>query len=258
MFDFLFPPELVEFVSLVDRRLTFKTKKPMKSGQNVRIKVEIPTHTGPQVIQIPVVVTSQRPLAGEKNKRISVSEVPTGSQQLAQIRQVMDTAAMAENTGVGARRRPRHRLSLRLLSKDLPGFKALSVDYNALGLQIQTEGELPVGKIIALNIELEGGNMPRVLCQGKVCWCQPVERKRCMLGVEFINLPAEIEQELQDFERLLMDRERIDVQTRTVMNTANVGDHDVYRGDKEASRLTPAGEAAPQGFKNQNASPEGN
>lgn len=244
MFDFLFPPEVVEFVSLVDRRLTFKTKKVFKAGQNVRVKVEVPTESGPQTIQIPVVVTSQRPIPGEK-VRIAVSEVPMGSNQLAQIRQVMDTAKMAENSGAGARRRARHRLSLRLLSKDLPGFKALSVDYNALGLQIQAEGEIPIGKVIALNIELEGGNLPRVLCQGKVCWCQQVERKRFLIGVEFVNLPPDIEQELEDFERLLMARERSDVQQKTVMGTASASEFEVYRGDTEARSLAASDPGPP-------------
>jgi hypothetical protein len=237
VFDFLFPPEVVEFVSLVDRRLTFKTKKAYKSGQNVRVRVEVPTENGPQTVQIPVVVTSQRPIPGEK-MRIAVSEVPMGSHQIAQIRQVMDTAKMAENTGVGARRRPRHRLSLRLLSKDLPGFKALSVDYNALGLQIQAEGEIPTGKVIALNIELEGGNLPRVLCQGKVCWCQQVERKRFLIGVEFVNLPADIEQELEDFEKLLMQREKSDVQQKSVLGTASGAEFEVYRGDQDARSIS--------------------
>ena len=54
MFDFLFPPEVVEFVSLLDRRLTFKTKKAYKNGQTVRIRVEVPTENGPQKLQIPV------------------------------------------------------------------------------------------------------------------------------------------------------------------------------------------------------------
>ena len=175
-------------------------------------------------------------MPGEKT-RIVVSEVPTGSHQLAQIRQVMDQAQMAENTGVGARRRPRHRLSLRLLSKDLPGFKALSVDYNALGLQIQSEGEMPKDKIIALKIELEGGNMPRVLCQAKVCWCTQVERKRYMIGLEFINLPPEIEQELEDFEKLLITRERSDIQQKTCVGTVGGSEFEVYRGDDEARSL---------------------
>jgi len=243
LFDFLFPPEVVEFVSLVDRRLTFKTKKAYKSGQTVRVKVEVPTENGPQNIQLPVVVTSQRPIPGER-MRIAVSEVPMASNQLAQIRQIMDTAKMVENTGVGARRRPRHRLSLRLLSKDFPGFKALSVDYNALGLQIQTEGELEVGRVIALNIELEGGNMPRVICQGKVCWCTQVERKRYMIGLEFVNMPREIEQELEDFEKLLMAREKSDVQQKSVLGHASAGDFEVYQGDQE-SRTIAIGSAPP-------------
>lgn len=236
MFDFLFPPEVVEFVSLVDRRLTFKTKKAFKSGQTVRVKVEVPTENGPQKIQLPVVVTSQRAIPGEK-MRIAVSEVPTSSNQLAQIRQVMDVAKMAENTGVGARRRPRHRLSLRLLSKDFPGFKAISVDYNALGLQVQAEGEIPKDKVIALNVELEGGNMPRILCQAKVCWCTQVERKRYLIGLEFVNLPAEIEQELEDFERLLVAREKSDVQQKTVLGVVSGSDFEVYQGDKESRSL---------------------
>jgi hypothetical protein len=80
LFDFLFPPDVVEFVSLVDRRLTFKCKKAYKAGQTVRVKFEVPTETGPQKMQIPVVVTSLRNVEGEK-LRIAVSEVPMGSRE---------------------------------------------------------------------------------------------------------------------------------------------------------------------------------
>ena len=80
--------------------------------------------------------------------------------------------------------------------------------------------------------------MPRVLCQGKVCWCQQVERKRYMIGVEFINLPPQIEQELEDFEKLLLARERSDIQQKTSMGTVPLSDAEVYQGDSEARSLT--------------------
>ena len=58
-----------------------------------------------------------------------------------------------------------------------------------------------------------------------------------MIGVEFVNLPPQIEQELEDFEKLLLAREKSDIQQKTSMGTVPLTDAEVYQGDGEARSL---------------------
>ena len=215
--DFLFPPDQVEFISLEDRRLTFKSKKSYKLRATARVRLSVPTKDGSHTLQLPVVVVNIRPLVGEKKKFIVVSEVPGGTQQLERIRQSLDESKVAEQDGATARRRPRYKLSVRLLSKDFPGFKALSVDFNALGLQLQTEGPVDESKELTFQMELGTANVPRILCRGKVCWCRQLERKRYLIGMAFVNLPKDIEQELEEFEKFLVSRQAAEIAQRTVL-----------------------------------------
>lgn len=214
LLDFLFAPEVVEFVGLEDRRLTFRCKKSYKVGQTARIKISIPIQDGSHTMQLPVVVRSVRKLEDGTKHFLVASEVPSKANPLESIRDMVDS--MAAQSGKGARRRPRYKLSLRTLSKDFPGFKALSVDFNALGIQVQTEGPLEQGKEVSLDMELEKADLPHVICKAVVRWCTQVERKRYLIGLEFIGISEELSAELQEFEKFIVARSQGEVFHRTL------------------------------------------
>ena len=237
MLDFLFAPETVEFVALEDRKLTFRCKKVYKVGQTARIKVGIPTDEGSQILQLPVVIRSARKLEDGSKQYVVASEVPSKANPLEAIRIMVDS--VAAHGGKGARRRPRYKLSLRTLSKDFPGFKALSVDFNALGIQVQTEGPLPEGKEVSLDMELEKADLPHVLCKAVVRWCQQVERKRYLIGLEFVGIPQELEGELVDFEKFIVSRQQGEVFQRT-LGLGQVGEFELpqYAGTPEVRTVS--------------------
>lgn len=221
--DFLFSPETVEFLDLEEeRKLTFRCKRTYKVGQTVRIRTEVPIGPKPgdrQKLQVPVVVTLVRPVPGKKKEFICQAEVPAGPKELAQVKEFLDSAppAAKPDAGVGARRRPRHTHALRLLSKELPGFRALSVDFNPLGLQLQAEGEVEPGKVLTLDIELELSTIPRVLCQGVVRWCRQLDRKRYLIGLEFVEMPPEILKDLETFEQFLLAKKNASVMQKQII-----------------------------------------
>ena len=242
MLDFLFGPETVEFVELEDRKMTFQSKKGYKKGQTIRIRTVIPTEEGPETVQVPVsIVSCRKPESGKMF--IVVGEVPGGNSQLMKVRMTFDAQASAEK-GAGQRRRPRHKLSLRLLSKDLPGFKAISVDFNALGLQIQTEGPVPEGKELVVQMELDSSNLPKILARAVVRWVQQLERKRFLIGLEFMDLPAEIEKELEEFEKFVVQRQTGEVFQRTIMNPNRPSDFELTYAKPEMRSVT-LGETPP-------------
>lgn len=231
MLDFLFSPEAVEFIDLEDdRKLTFRCKKAYKVGQTVRIRTEVPIGPGDrQKLQVPVVIRLVRPVEGKKKEFICQAEVPAGPKELAQVREFLDNAPaqVKPAAGEGARRRPRHTHALRLLSKELPGFRALSVDFNALGLQIQAEGAVEPGKVLTLDIELELSTIPRVLCQGVVRWCRHLDRKRYLLGLEFVEMPPEILKDLETFEQFLLAKKNATVMQKQIIAIENMTTMDI-------------------------------
>jgi hypothetical protein len=213
VFAFLFGPDKVDFVSLEDALITFRCRKLYQVGSTIRIKTEVPTGTTSHTLQIPVNVRSVRRLESTK-EFIVCGDVPSRSNPLEAVRQFIHTIDPDEYKG--ARRRPRYKFSLRTLSKDFPGFRALSIDFNSLGLQVETEGPLPEGKLVSLDLEIGKADRPQLLCQAIVRWCRPIERKRFLVGLEFVGLAEELTAELASFEELLVARANDDIGRKSI------------------------------------------
>ena len=213
MFGFLFGPDVVEFVSLDDRVMTFRCRKLYQIGQTARIKTDVPTAQGIKTVQVPVQIRTVRRVEASK-EFICCGDVPAGSNQLEAVRLLIES--LGQDDYKGARRRPRLKFSLRTMSKDFPGFRALSIDFNSLGLQVETEGPLENGRTVKLDMELGKSDRPRMLCEAIVRWCRPVDRRRYLVGLEFVGLDPELSEELTRFENLIINRQGDDITRKSI------------------------------------------
>ena len=98
-----------------------------------------------------------------------------------------------------ARRKPRNSRRLRLLSPELPSFRALTVDISGHGLQISAEGPLSVGTSLGFTLELDMPGQFTLACRARVAWCR-AEGREFRVGLEFQQLPAESRQLLDIYE----------------------------------------------------------
>lgn len=88
---------------------------------------------------------------------------------------------------------------VRVMSRHLPGFRGVTVDLHSTGLQLETEGPVPVGKVLPLTIEFDVQSFEPVVCSARVAWCAQRGR-RWVCGLE---LSPEDSGRLARFERYL-------------------------------------------------------
>lgn len=85
-------------------------------------------------------------------------------------------------------------------SPALPNFQAMTLDCSLSGLQLQTEGPLPVGQVLLLSLNLSESGPP-VPCQARVAWCRHHEQDgKYRAGLEFVQPVVEMELALREAE----------------------------------------------------------
>ncbi len=213
-------PEKVEFLNVEGRIITFGCSRKYKEGATVRIQLSLPNDDCLQEFVVPVTVRSVRQTPGKGF--ICSAEVPSrlkGEEQLRALLLEAKDKLVPESGEFSMRRRVRHRYSLRVMSKELPGFRAISVDINQLGIQIAAEGPAEVGSVLPLTLELGATQNSSVLLQARVKWCREVARRSYRMGLEFENLSPEIEAELDRFEKFLVQRGQGNVTQRQLIDS---------------------------------------
>lgn len=211
--------EKVQFLGIEERALTFKSKKAFKVGSRPTISISIPIASGgAEDFKLPVTITKVREVG--KGMVVCTGLVPGAAQNVEQLRQILSGVDPSEeqladgDDGENMRRARRFNWSIRVLSKDLPGFRAISLDFNRLGLKLSTEGPAELGSIISLMLEIETAKTREVLCQGLVRWNKEIARRKYEVGVEFTELEPEVAKELAHFEDFLEARMQDDIAKR--------------------------------------------
>lgn len=216
--------EKVQFLSIDGRALTFKAKKTFKVGARPTISIAIPVPTG-GIEEFKLPVTIKRVRQAGPGVAICTGDVPGAAQSVEQLRQMLrgldpnQKEVPVEDDGDNMRRARRFNWSLRVLSKELPGFRAVSLDFNRLGLKLSTEGPAEEGSVISMMLEIETAKTHELLCQGVVRWNKEVSRRKWEVGVEFAELDPSVAKELEAFEEFLAARMGDDVAKRQVMDS---------------------------------------
>ena len=217
--------EKVQFMAIDGRSLTFKSKKVFKVGSRPTISIAIPIASGgAEDFRLPVTISKVRQV-GPKAV-VCTGMVPGAAKSVEHLRQILnglDPNASISDDEVddsdSMRRAPRYQWSIRVLSKDLPGFRAISLDFNRLGVKLSTEGEVEENKVITMMLEIETSKNRELLCQGMVHWCKEVGRRKYEVGVEFSELDREVADELESFESFLAERQAGDVSKRALQSS---------------------------------------
>ena len=215
--------EKVQFMAIDGRALTFKSKKTFRVGSRPTISIELPvSDEAVQSFRLPVTITKVRQV-GPKAV-VCTGDVPGAAKNIEHLRQILqglDPNAAGSSAGAiddedAMRRAPRYNWSIRVLSKDLPGFRAISLDFNRLGVKLSTEGHVEENKPISMMLEIETTETREVLCQGVVRWSREVGRRKYEIGVEFSELDEVVARELHNFESFLATRTMGDVAKRSI------------------------------------------
>ena len=90
--------------------------------------------------------------------------------------------------GKSARQQPRHSLRFRVLSRDLPGYRAITIDLSQSGLQLETQASMTPGSELTLDLEFDREDLRDFSCAARVVWSKPDtgSRTRHFTGLTFL------------------------------------------------------------------------
>lgn len=239
MFAF-FAPETVKFVEMRTGILTYVSTKKKEPGSShtVRFALQRPK---PNTLDLKNSIISCRQCESKKGF-ICVAHVLVDQSQFREIESTLSAFALRADLGISARRSPRMPISLRIMSRDLPGYGGVTVDISLHGVRLATPGATPVGTYVRLTVELDVGSLPpQVNVNGKVVWCRgDGTTKTHFLGVEFCDLDHNTVDILTKYNKVLNNRLHGDVMHKTI------ADGEVFVRKEDPQKLTEQQPAAAQ------------
>lgn len=181
----LFGPEKVEYIDLFDTTLTFRSKrKKHKPGHVSKIALQVFLGEEMQSLKMEVVVDSVRELPDRSV--LVISHILGNPEETQNFLTIIETAAKPD-MGKLARRSERIPISVRCLSHQLPGFRAVTTDLSLHGAQLQCEGLIDIGTVLDITFEFELADLPKLTLRGVAVWSvqEDQRRKAYRAGVEF-------------------------------------------------------------------------
>lgn len=121
-----------------------------------------------------------------------------------------------------ARSAPRISCHLCVLSRDLPGFRVMTVDLSEGGLQVEAPSAVSTGTTVLLRIEFDTEKLPAIEASATVAWCSQQDRGRYRVGLRFTSIDDRAKRIISLYHDLLVRREDVDIQIRTAL-----GDHTI-------------------------------
>lgn len=189
----LFGPEKVEYIDLSEAVLTYRSrKKKHKVGSVVKIGLLVPLEGEVQTLKLEIVLDSFRPLPD--GTTLVIGHVVAQPAELAGLAELMANVPRPD-LGRLARRSERIPIGIRMLSQQLPGFRAVTVDLSLHGAQIQCEGLLELNSYMNVTLELEMPDLSKLGLQALVVWSRAEEerRKAYRAGLEFTQQHPEVQ-----------------------------------------------------------------
>lgn len=165
----LFGPPLVEFVDSEGKTISFLMKRAQQPGRVISIRLDVPLPDKPgqmQKVNMNAKIITSRPNPG--GGFLCVGETGLTEEALGEIKKRLKSAPRSNHSGTAGRRSRRYVTSIRVLSPELPGYRALTVDFSMHGMQLEAEGSLQVGKQVNITLELDSSTMPELNLDAKV------------------------------------------------------------------------------------------
>ena len=203
----------VELVEHSTEYTLVKAEKPVTVGTQIPVRVS--GANGRRTPAIPLFVISCRPcefggylITGRflvEHPDLSGFEIPAGIET--------DSSLRAD---------PRVNCHLCVISRDLPGYKVMTIDLSEGGLQVEAPSRVALGSGVLLRIEFDTDKLPAIQASATVAWCSKIERGRYRIGLQFKNLDQRSSDVIGLYRRLVHRRNESDITTRTLGDTTNM------------------------------------
>ncbi len=189
----------------------------VKADTAVKVGTQIPVRVsganGKRTPSVPMVVVSCRPC--EQGGYLLAGKFLVDHPDLTGIE-------IPDRFDSSLRAAPRVCCHLCVISRDLPGYRVMTVDLSEGGLQVETPAEVKVGASVLLRLEFDTGKLPAIQASATVAWCSQLERGKFRIGLQFTSIDDRAKEVIVQYRGLLERREQADIQTRAL------GDEEIH------------------------------
>jgi hypothetical protein len=120
--------------------------------------------------------------------------------------------------------RSAHRVNCHLcvISRDLPGYKVMTIDISEGGLQVEAPSRVALGNSVLLRLEFDTEQLPAIQASATVAWCSKIERGRYRIGLQFKSLDERSSVVIGAYRKIVDLRSSTDIAYRTVKGDMNL------------------------------------
>ena len=214
----------VELVEHSDEYTVVKANRAVRVGDQIPVKVS--DANGQRTPAVPMVVMSCREcedgdylVTGRflvEHPDLSGFEIPAGFKSDASMRNA-------------------HRVNCHLcvISRDLPGYRVMTIDISEGGLQVEAPARVALGNSVLLRLEFDTERLPAIQASATVAWCSKIERGRYRIGLQFKSLDDRSREVIGNYRKIVDLRSSTDIAYRTVK-----GDADLPEGSEDTNLPT--------------------
>lgn len=211
----LFAPETASLISCEHQVLTFTLARPKKASQVLKLRFCL-ENVGRKHIDVSVRVLHCR--AAAANAFLCVGRIHAAPGEAQSLQSLLETAAKRASSLPFGRRSPRVQTSMLVMSRELPGYRAMAVDISQHGMRLHCQRGMSIGSPVQLTFESDLAALPgHFALSARVAWCRPQPGGReHAVGVEFVNVSAAQSAGLEQYCRLAERHQQGDVQQRQI------------------------------------------
>lgn len=164
-------PESVHFIDMREGRISFLLTQPKRPGATMKVRFPLLPQAQTRRLDVAVTVTACRPARGAGGY-ICVAEPQMNPQETAKLAETLSLYGVSEAAATlgEVRQTDRSRISLRVLGREIPYFRAVASDLSPGGVRVHCQGKLAVGQVIDIKLELDLPSLPDLTVKGRVAW----------------------------------------------------------------------------------------
>lgn len=187
-------PEWVHFIDIRESSICFLLQHPCKVGTQMRLRFPLSRPSPHDKLDVSVTVSACRHSRREGYIGVAEPNLPPAEQL-----EVADTLrkyclVRAPEQLAEVRQTERSRVSLRVMGRHLPFYRAVALDLTPGGMKLHCQGMVQVGDVMELLMDTDVASVGEVQVKGRVVWAladpqaEDSAIRSCVAGIQLIPM----------------------------------------------------------------------